>query len=153
MLVVRPVLLITLIFVIVCLAKRSDGDSSEEVSENCDDGLAAIGLAKPCSTSKTTTTTTNTPTTTKPEPNWCRLNNGTTFALGFTFIYRNCSICECTKSKTVRCQTLQCLPAYCVDGSMPNRRPGQCCAQCKTDTSSDSCLYNGIDYPHGQLKI
>jgi len=150
MLVVRPVLLITLVFVTVCLAKQSNGDSSEEVSENCDDGLAAIGLARPCSRS-TATTTTNAPATTKPEPNWCRLSNGTTFALGYTFIYRNCSICECTKSKTVRCQALQCLPAYCVDDSMPSRRPGQCCAQCKTDVSSDSCLYNGIDYPHGTV--
>lgn len=145
MLAYRPFVLISLIIFGVCFANGAHDGSSEEVSPNCDDGLAAVGLAKPCSM------TTKTPATTTPDADWCRLSNGTTLALGYTFLYRNCSLCECTRSKTIRCQPLQCLPTYCVDGSTPGRREGYCCGQCKTDTSSESCLHNGINYPHGTV--
>lgn len=148
MLVLRPLLLITLLVVGDCSAFGPGDESSEEVSPNCDDGLAAMGLARPCST---VTSSTMTPMTTVPEADWCRLSNGTTLPLGYTFLSRNCTLCECTRMKTIRCQMLQCLVAYCVDGSKPSRREGACCAQCNSDNSSESCSYNGVNYPHGTV--
>lgn len=145
--------LLLLALTITLYFAESHGDhSSEDLTENCNDDLAHLGLARPCTKKPTSSSSSPTPAATG-KPNWCRFSNGTTVALGFTFIYNNCSVCECTSLKSFRCKPFDCLPTYCADNSLPSRRPGQCCAQCKSDTSSDACLHNGLNYPHGQLSF
>lgn len=80
---------------------------------------------------------------------WCRLANGTYLAYGFSFLHTPCSMCQCLRSRSVRCQPLQCMPTYCVDNSMPTRREGQCCTQCRYEQPASSCSYNNMSYPHG----
>lgn len=80
---------------------------------------------------------------------WCRLGNGTYLADGYSFLHTPCSMCKCLRSRTVRCQPLQCMPTYCVDNSMPIRREGQCCTQCRYEQPASSCSYNNMSFPHG----
>ena len=80
---------------------------------------------------------------------WCRLANGTYLAYGYSFLYTPCSMCQCLRSRIVRCQPLQCMPTYCVDNSMPTRRDGQCCTQCRYEQPANSCSYNNMSFPHG----
>ncbi|CAF3445221.1 unnamed protein product [Rotaria sp. Silwood1] len=82
---------------------------------------------------------------------WCRHRNGTFFALGYTYMQSVCSMCQCTSSRIIRCSTVQCMPAYCIDDTMPNRKPGHCCAQCGYEAPGNSCLYNGVPFPHGSV--
>ncbi|CAF1331518.1 unnamed protein product [Rotaria sordida] len=82
---------------------------------------------------------------------WCRANNGTYFALGYTYMQSACSMCRCTPSRRIRCSTVQCLPAYCIDNTMPYRKDGQCCAQCGYEATGSSCEYNGVSFPHGAI--
>ncbi|CAF2462505.1 unnamed protein product [Rotaria sp. Silwood2] len=82
---------------------------------------------------------------------WCRAPNGTFFPLGYTYMQSVCSMCQCTISRVIRCSTLQCLPAYCIDDTMPYRKEGQCCAQCGYEAPGNSCAYNGISFPHGSV--
>jgi len=111
-------------------------------------------------TSTTSTTTiipTTTPTTTTQDPtsleraHWCRFNNGSYVPLGYVFMNSVCSMCQCTQSRSIRCQTLQCMPTYCIDNSMPYRKSGQCCTQCAYEVSKGSCVYNNISFPHGTV--
>lgn len=83
------------------------------------------------------------------QPDWCQFNNGTKIPFGFTFLHTACTICECTKSRKIRCSLLQCLPAYCIDDTMPTRLEGQCCAQCKYEQPGSSCNYKNLSFPHG----
>jgi len=82
---------------------------------------------------------------------WCSFNNGSYIPLGYTFMYTSCSICQCTQSHAILCTNLQCVASFCIDGSTPYTRPGQCCQQCAYETSSNSCTYGGITFPHGTV--
>jgi len=126
----------------------------------------------PCSTSTTTSSTTTAAgdsseetvdtttteianTTTEPtsleRAHWCRFGNGTYLPLGYSYMHTVCQLCQCTKSRIIRCQLLQCMPTYCVDNSMPVRKAGQCCTTCGYEIPTNSCVYNGISYPHGAI--
>jgi hypothetical protein len=83
--------------------------------------------------------------------NWCRSGNGTYFPLGSTFMLTSCTTCQCTLSRAIHCSTSQCLPAYCIDNSMPVRQEGQCCARCVYEKVTDTCFYNGTRFQHGLL--
>lgn len=105
-----------------------------------------------------TTTTTSITASTSSEPtlleraHWCRFRNGTYVPLGYSYTNNACTLCQCTKSRMIHCQLLQCMPTYCVDNSMPHRKAGQCCTQCRyEDAINSSCVYNGITYPHGAV--
>ena len=80
---------------------------------------------------------------------WCRLGNGTYLPLGYSFLNTACSLCQCLRTRNVRCQPLQCMPTYCLDDSMPVRHQGQCCTQCRYEQPASSCSYNNMTYPHG----
>ena len=80
---------------------------------------------------------------------WCRFGNGTYLPLGYTYMQSTCSMCQCTTSRAIRCKPLQCMPTYCIDNTMPFRKSGQCCTQCGYEITTNSCLYNGISFPHG----
>jgi hypothetical protein len=41
------------------------------------------------------------------------------------------------------------MPTYCIDGSTPSPKPGQCCPQCAYENTSTPCLVNGINFPQG----
>lgn len=87
------------------------------------------------------------------QAHFCKFSNGTKIPTGFRFIHTACTICECTKSGKIRCSLLQCLPAYCIDDSMPVKHEGQCCAQCKYEQTGGSCVYNNMTFPHGSSSI
>jgi hypothetical protein len=82
---------------------------------------------------------------------WCQFSNGSYLALGQTFMYSQCSLCQCTQSHRIYCANLQCMSTYCIDNTIPSVRSGQCCSQCAYEQSSTSCLVNGIAFPHGTL--
>lgn len=82
---------------------------------------------------------------------WCRFTNGSYLPLGSTFMYTECSLCQCTQSHAIRCANLQCMTTYCIDNSTPYRRTGQCCTQCAYDTNSNACVVNGVTLPHGTI--
>jgi len=82
---------------------------------------------------------------------WCRFSNGTYIPLGYTFMYSECSLCQCTQTRIIRCSALQCMPAYCIDNSAPSLRPGQCCSQCAYEHNSTQCMVNGIAFPHATI--
>lgn len=99
-------------------------------------------------------TTTTTPDATALErAHWCRLSNGTFLPLGHTFMNSVCSMCQCTSSRAIRCQMLDCLPTYCIDNTMPIRKEGFCCAQCAYEVARNSCVYNGMTFQHGQCVV
>lgn len=100
------------------------------------------------SSSDTTTTSELTP---LERAHWCRFSNGTYLPLGATYMNAICTMCRCTTSRAIFCQTLECLPTYCIDNTMPYRKSGQCCAQCGYEVSNASCVYNGVSFPHGQF--
>jgi len=100
------------------------------------------------------TTSSNTDTTSGPtsleRAHWCHFPNGTYIPLGYSYMNNVCTLCQCTKSRMIRCQMLQCMPTYCMDNTMPYRKSGQCCTQCKYEHAENStCVYDGITYPHG----
>jgi hypothetical protein len=122
-------------------------DSSEESDE---------------STSTTTTASTSTSTSATVDPSeeptslerahWCHFPNGTYIPLNYAFLHTGCSLCQCTKSRAIRCQLLQCMPTYCLDNKMPVRKTGQCCTQCADDVATNaSCFYNDVNFPHGSI--
>jgi hypothetical protein len=82
---------------------------------------------------------------------WCRFSNGTYIALGYTFMYTTCTLCQCTQSHAITCTTLQCVPDYCIDNSAPSLRQGQCCSQCAYEPNATACVVNGISFPHGTI--
>ncbi|UJR37033.1 hypothetical protein I4U23_029739 [Adineta vaga] len=150
-------------------ARHAHGHGHEH-PRPCTNNPAQNPYDPPCnpSTSKTTTesdihdsseeqsqssSTTNTMTTSEPtvleHAHWCRFSNGTYISLGFTYMNSICSMCQCTTSRAIRCQQLQCLPTYCIDNTMPYRKDGQCCAQCGYEVARNSCVYNGVTFPHG----
>jgi hypothetical protein len=101
-----------------------------------------------------TTTSSNTNTTSGPtsleRAHWCRSRNGTYVPLGYWYMNNVCTLCQCTKSRMIRCELLQCMPTYCMDNTMPYRKSGQCCTQCGYEHAENStCVYNGITFPHG----
>jgi hypothetical protein len=102
----------------------------------------------PSSTSTSDTMTTSEPTTLE-RAHWCRFSNGTYLPLGTTFMNTICTMCQCTTSRSILCQTLECLPTYCIDNTMPYRKGNQCCAQCGYEVATNSCVYNGVSFPHG----
>lgn len=112
---------------------------------------------KPVTTTTTTTTTAEASTTKQPSASalerahWCQFKNGSYLSLGQTFIYNQCSLCQCTTSRAIRCTNLQCMSTYCIDGTTPYVREGQCCQQCGYDNTSSACVVNGIKFPHGSL--
>lgn len=99
----------------------------------------------------TTTESSNTPSTPTnlERAHWCSFSNGSYIPLGYTFMYSACAICQCTQSRAIRCNNLQCMDTFCIDNSVPSRRPGQCCTQCAYDVNSTACIQNGISFPHG----
>jgi len=102
-----------------------------------------------------TTTTVIANTTSGPtslqRAHWCRFSNGTYLPFGYSYMQTACSLCQCTQSRAIRCQALQCMPTYCVDNSMPIRKSGQCCTTCGYENPTNSCVYNGISFPHGAI--
>jgi len=103
-------------------------------------------------TTPTESDSSTTPTATSLErAHWCRFNNGSYLTLGQTFMYTECALCQCTQSRIIRCITLQCMPTYCIDNSVPSHRAGQCCSQCAYEGPPTSCVQNGITFPHGTV--
>jgi len=106
-------------------------------------------------TPSTTTDSSDTMTTSGPtsleRAHWCRFHNGSYLPLGTVYMSTICTMCQCTKSRAILCQPLECLPTYCIDNTMPYRKSGQCCAQCGYEVATNSCVYNGISYQHGQF--
>ncbi|CAF1216638.1 unnamed protein product [Didymodactylos carnosus] len=82
---------------------------------------------------------------------WCRLANGSYYALGYKYKQSNCVECECLRSRMVLCSFLSCVVRYCVDGSKPVRVANQCCSQCPGEPPAKSCMYNQLSYPHGSI--
>jgi hypothetical protein len=82
---------------------------------------------------------------------WCRFNNGSYLSLGYAFMKTVCMMCQCTTSRMIRCQMLECLPTYCIDNSKPIVLSGQCCTQCAYDPPATPCLYNGVSFAHGAV--
>lgn len=80
---------------------------------------------------------------------WCRTANGTYLPFGYSFLNTACSLCRCLRARNVACQPLQCMPTYCLDDSMPTRREGQCCTQCRYEQPATSCSYDNMTFPHG----
>ncbi len=108
--------------------------------------------------SETSTSTTNADTSTPSastleRAHWCRFMNGSYLALGHTFMHTDCALCQCLLSRAIRCTNLQCMPTYCIDGSTPRARAGQCCSQCSYENSSAACVINGVSFPHGESNI
>jgi hypothetical protein len=106
------------------------------------------------STDGGTTTTVATSSTTQSasalqRAHWCSFSNGTYIALGYTFMYTTCTLCQCTQSHAIVCTNLQCVPDYCIDNSAPSLRQGQCCSQCAYEPNATACIVNGIAFPHG----
>lgn len=83
---------------------------------------------------------------------WCQFRNGTYLSLGYTFMHTQCTLCQCTQTREIRCTNLQCMPTYCVDGSTPSPKPGQCCPQCAYETKSTPCVINSVSFPHGKFE-
>lgn len=82
---------------------------------------------------------------------WCQFNNGSYLSYGYTFMYTACAICQCTQTRAIRCTNLQCMPTYCIDGSSPTTRTGQCCSQCAYEQPATTCTDNGVTFPQGTL--
>jgi hypothetical protein len=82
---------------------------------------------------------------------WCKFQNGSTIALGYSFMYSACAVCQCLPNRLIRCTNLPCMSTFCIDGSQPTRREGQCCAQCAYENNSNTCTYNSISVPHGSV--
>jgi len=146
------VVLIALIFCFVC---ENSGHAHGQQHGNgppngCTNNPQAEPFLPPCSTIPATTSTTMDPSALQ-RAHWCRLSNGTYLALGYSYITPQCSICQCTTGHSVRCSALECMPTYCIDNSMPVRKSGQCCTQCAYDVAPQSCVYNGIAFPHGSV--
>ena len=80
---------------------------------------------------------------------WCRFDNGTYVPYLYMFMHTECALCQCTPSHEIWCTTLQCMPTYCIDGSTPAPRDGQCCAQCTYEKASTACVINDVSFPHG----
>jgi len=89
--------------------------------------------------------------TTLQRAHWCQFKNGTYISLGYTFMNSPCALCQCLQSRAIVCTTLQCMPTYCIDGSTPSPKPGQCCPQCAYENTSTPCLVNGISFPQGTV--
>ena len=84
---------------------------------------------------------------------WCQLTNGTYLTNGQTYLQSQspCSMCQCTQSRAVVCKTLACMPTYCIDGSTPTVKSGNCCPTCAYETQALSCSVSGTIFPHGRL--
>jgi hypothetical protein len=108
------------------------------------------GQSTPPSPALPTTTTTLSPSALQ-RAHWCSFNNGSYIPLGYTFMYTTCSMCQCTQSRSILCTNLQCVASYCIDGSKPSARPGQCCQQCAYEPPPTACSYGGITFPHGTV--
>lgn len=139
----------------------------------CEDNPLAAYISFCQSMTTTTTTTSSTPakavnpsnsdvvvektTSTTESPSalerahWCRFSNGTYISRGYTFMHTSCDLCQCTQSRLIRCTTLQCMPTYCIDDTIPSRKSGQCCTQCAYETNSTQCVQSGITFPHGTI--
>jgi hypothetical protein len=89
--------------------------------------------------------------TTLERAHWCQFSNGTYIPYGYTFMYSACTLCQCGQSHAISCTTLQCMPTYCIDGSTPSPKPGQCCPQCAYENTSTPCVVNGVSFPQGTL--
>ncbi|CAF1159443.1 unnamed protein product [Adineta steineri] len=122
-----------------------------DVNSNSDSEETSSSSTAASTTASTTTTTIDDGgnLTALERAHWCRFSNGSFLPYGQTFMNSICSMCQCTKSRAIRCQLLECLPTYCIDNTMPYRKDGQCCAQCGYEVARNSCVYNGITFPHG----
>jgi len=104
--------------------------------------------------STTTTKTTNLSTISLPtaleRAHWCQFSNGSYVAVGQTFMYTTCLLCQCTQSHAIVCNSLQCQPSYCDDGTTPVYKNDQCCPHCQAVTPT-SCIYGGISFPDGSI--
>jgi hypothetical protein len=125
--------------------------SSDASSEDSSDDSSEDSSEEQTTSTSTTSTSTAVPRASLEHAHWCRFSNGSFVPLGYSFIHKACSLCECTQSRALRCQLLQCMPTYCVDNTMPHRKPGQCCTQCGYEVTANSCLYKGINFPHGAV--
>ena len=97
---------------------------------------------------ETDVTTSSTP---LERAHWCKFQNGSTIALGYSFMYSTCAVCQCLPSRSIRCTNLQCMTTYCIDGSQPAAADGQCCPKCAYDNSSSTCTYGTVTVPHGTI--
>jgi len=101
----------------------------------------------------TTTESTSSSSSASPLQNahWCSFSNGSYIPLGYSFMYSQCTLCQCTQSHAILCTILQCIPTYCIDGSTPTQRAGQCCSQCAYEPNATTCSINGISFPDGAI--
>jgi len=142
-------------------SSSTDTDSSEEESTLTSASTSTSTSAETESTSTSTvspvsfTSTADSSTSMSPSAlqraHWCRFTNGTHVPLGYTFMHTECALCQCLLSRDISCTTLQCMPTYCIDGSTPTPRQGQCCAQCEYENTSTACVINGVSFPHGSV--
>ena len=84
------------------------------------------------------------------QAHWCQFENGSFIPLNYSFKYSACAVCQCLQNRRIRCTNLPCMTTYCVDNSAPVVRTDQCCAQCASDNSSKTCVYNTVTIPHGK---
>jgi hypothetical protein len=138
-----------------------DNNGNQQPCTNNPAWYAFYPPCNPTSTTSTTSTSTESSSTAASESDstdaptslqrahWCRFPNGTYTSLGYSFLNTPCSLCQCTQSRAIRCQALQCMPTYCVDNSMPTRQPGQCCTTCAYEQTANACVYNNLTFPHG----
>jgi len=107
--------------------------------------------AGPTASSSILSTTATSPPSNLQSAHWCSFSNGSYIPLGYTFMYTPCALCQCTQSRAIICNALQCMATYCIDNSVPSTRPGQCCSQCAYEVNSTSCVQNGIPFPTGTI--
>ena len=81
---------------------------------------------------------------------WCRLENGTSFAQGSSFMDHRCSVCQCLSNHSISCKKIFCMLTYCIDGSKPQIRDDQCCPQCSYEKAPQTCEYKNLTLKHGK---
>jgi len=110
-----------------------------------------IGTTKPGASSTASSSSTTSSPTVLESAYWCQLSNKTYLTLGQTYLQMPCIMCQCTKTKDIVCNSLQCMPTQCIDGSTPTTKTGQCCSTCAYETQANSCTQNGVTFPHGTV--
>lgn len=140
----------------ICSAYTTTTTTTTTTSQSTTQGAGIPLSTQPDTTASTTvaaTSTTSLSGSALERAHWCQFSNGSYLSLLQTFMYNDCDICQCTQAHTIQCTKLQCMTTYCIDGSIPATRSGQCCSQCSYDQDPSMCVVNGISFPHGKFNI
>jgi len=112
-------------------------------------GSSSTGASSSASSSSTGGSTS--PPSVLQSAHWCQFSNGTYLSLGQTYLAMPCLLCQCAQSQNIVCNTLQCMPSTCIDGSTPTVKPGNCCPTCSYETQATPCTQNGVTFPYGTI--